>query len=212
MTKAIPSLIKQIIILTSFYGQTYPKTKEVLIEREKDVINQYFYFTQFCLFFTTLTLILSFLENQKIEKFYAFLVPNVIVWNFLVISVYWFLYFFKRDLILSDVMAKPENYSLFQDLCQHLFPLIGLFVCFCEIDMKITYKNQLFNLIVTVIYGTMVEVNKRYRKVYPYAFMNAMGTLKVFIIFIPAVFLIFSGILYLLEYVNKKGKEWIMKD
>ncbi|KAF7690742.1 hypothetical protein CDIK_2677 [Cucumispora dikerogammari] len=196
MYDTILPLKKILIILTTFYGQTYPQTDEVKLSNAKTIINQYVYFTQITLLFTTILLIVSFIPTLKKKSFYSFILPNVLIYQLIVFIIYWSLYFTAPVLILGKVGIKPQNYSFFIDLCQHVFPLIGLFTLFFEVPIEDNKKRYWINVIVAVVYTLILKLNKYRMGKYPYVFVEKMGNKILVFVFIPSVTLIFSGLLF----------------
>lgn len=201
------SLIKQVNILTCFYGQTFEDAPEMNINPHEKTINQYFFFTHFSLFLTTITLILGCMKNKYSEKIFLFLLPNVFVYEFLLSMIYWSLVFVKRELIVSKLRMKPENYLLLPDLSQHAFPLIGLSIGLYEKYFKVDRKNFILNFFVLLTYTLMVIYNNKVKNVFPYAFLDKMGTVGVFAVFLPIFFVLSCVGLYAIMKIKNRSKK-----
>lgn len=204
--QAISSLIKQSVILTSFYGQTYSEPQEYSEYIKDKIINQYFYFTLFSLLLTTIVLILNSSKSKLLRDLHLFLLPNIIVYEILVVLIYWPLFFINKNLILSKVRLKPGNYLLLVDLCQHLFPVFGLGICFFEENIEIDIKNHIFSVITFFVYGSMIYINFHKLGYFPYTFMYKMGFNAVFFIFLPIVFVISTFLIFFVVWLNGRIK------
>ncbi|KAF7689949.1 hypothetical protein CDIK_2726 [Cucumispora dikerogammari] len=207
MYDTIIPLTKLLILLTTFYGQTYPKTEAVNNYTKLLIINQYFYFTQLSLLLTTIVLLISFVPPLKTKAFYIFILPNILIYELIVISIYWCLYFTAPILILGPVTMLPENYNLFADLCQHAFPLIGLFILFFEVHIEHDMYRYIMNIMMGLLYAFMLRYNKNVKGNYPYEFLDKIDDFKVMFVFIPGVVLLFSGILYCVIWARIRYSE-----
>lgn len=201
-------LTKLLTILTCFYGQIAPRTPEIEEATRKLVISRYIYFTQLCLTSTMLMLIFSFLINPKKSSIFKFLLPNVIIYELITMTIFWSLYFTNPELILGKIGMKKENYSLLNDLCQHLFPIFGLFVMFCETPMDHDNRRYLVNFSYAIVYAVMLRYNKKIKGHYPYGFMDVMSDIQVTFVFIPSLIAIFSIVLYGIIWLNIRSRKW----
>lgn len=202
-------LIKLGTIITSFYGQVSPKNKEVTEYEKLIIINQYFYFTQICILLTTIILITSFIKRLRSAYLFSLIVPNIIIYELIVITIYWSLYFISPVLILGPICMKKENYFLFNDFCLHVFPLIGLLILFIETPVYHDYRRYIINILFGIIYTLLLRYNKAQKGRYPYSFLDKMGNFKVAFIFIPCLLIVFSGFLYILISLSIRIRKWV---
>lgn len=208
MNHKISTSSKLITILTSFYGQVAERTDEIKQSLKDGMISKYFFLTYLCLAATMLTLMWSFLVNTKKSVSFRFVLPNVIIFELIVVTVFWSLYFTAPELILGEIGCKPENYSLILDLCQHLFPICGLAVLFYETPMDHDYRRYIVNLVVSIIYTIMMHRNKVDKGKYPYGFLGKMSDTQIFCVFIPCMVAFFSAVLYGVIWLNIRTMKW----
>ena len=208
MNHKIYTSSKLITILTSFYGQVADRTDEIKQSLKDHMISKYFYLTYLCMAATMLTLIWSFIVNPKKSVPFKFFLPNVIIFELIVVTVFWSFYFTAPELILGEIGCKPENYSLIVDLCQHLFPIFGLAVLFYETPMDHDYRRYIVNLFVSIIYTIMMHRNKVVKGSYPYGFLKKMSDIQIFVIFIPCMVAFFSAVLYGVIRLNIRTMKW----
>lgn len=197
-------ITKLITTIACLYGQIAPRTLEVIEHEKTLVINQYFYFTHICLALTMVMLILSLFEKPKSTYLYKFILPNLIIYELLIMLIFWPLYFINPILIVGKICAKKENQSLPHDLCQHLFPIIGLVVLFHETQIEHDKRRYFMNIFAAIAYTVMLRYNKKIKGQYQYGFLDGMSDLQIFFIFVPFLVVIFNGVLYFIVLGNKK--------
>ena len=201
-------LTKMLTIISSFYGQIAPRTPEVAADVKKTIINKYIYITQLSLAFTMIMLMVSFLITHQKSRVFVFLLPNVIIYELIVVTVWWSLYFISPVLILGEIGMKKENFSWTTELCQHLFPLFGLFVLFCETPLQQDTRRYFLNFGFAIFYALLLRYNKSVKGKYPYCFLDKMTDLQVSFIFVPSITAIFSVVLYGIVCLNIVSQKW----
>ena len=190
MHQVYSQVAKLLTIVSCFYGHVVRKTK-IIPEQEKTVvINKYFYFTHLCLTATIILLVLSFFRAVHTSSIYKFLLPIIIMYELFIIMIFWSLFFISPTLIISKAGAQKENFSHLVNLCQHLFPIVGLSILFFETQMNHDYRRYGFISFFLAVYTQMMKYNKKHKGNFPYGFLDKMSDMQVTFIFYPCTFLL----------------------
>lgn len=169
-------LIRLYLLICCIYGASPLSTnKKQIPYRAPFISHRYLFFTNLSLWFTIFTSFVALFHRHvlNIYSFVNFAVTSSSIFNSIICSTFWPLYFIKRELIIGRSFIKNncETYLL-TELCIHLVPFILSVFEQYDIPLRKSKSVVVALILFAPSYLILLSYSKYHLGKFPYSFMN----------------------------------------
>jgi len=131
------------------------------ISRIQYTKDDFLFFTNISLFYTTFCVIVGFLKQlaPTLNKLHRFLLPTSIVLEMMVTTFFWILFLINPSLVKKDFNKSGFSLlSLYTEFPKHLFPLLILMIEQAGMKLERMWTHKLFFIGFGIFYGSLSEI------------------------------------------------------
>lgn len=203
-----------IVLLTiaSIYGFSDYSNPTIVVNFIKALpFGKFSYATNWCLFMSIAAFILYIVQilikfriiNASLKALLTISLPPSILVN----SIYWILSIRNPLNFREQETLKYNAYTpIFSSLCQHLFPLLGLFLIWIKIPISVNRRFHFVSMLINIGFIFVSICGYFTSKRWPYPFMARMSIVEAIVLFTVSSILIsiIFEILISLEKIRRK--------
>ncbi len=142
-------------------------------------------------------------RHNTLYKITNFFLMISFVYNILVVTTFWPLYFIDKSLIVSKTSLNPMCRTyLFTELSSHLFPIFSSFLEQFDIELKKRKIQKIALLCFLIIWCIAIHIARHYIKRFLYGFLNMNLTLRL--LFFVGVYIYNLISINIILFINKK--------
>ncbi|KAI4291906.1 hypothetical protein PAPHI01_1180 [Pancytospora philotis] len=146
----------------------------------------YMYFTNMSLYTTIATALVGFAARlaSPAKRVFREMLLLATIFNSITVTVFWSLYFIKRDLIVNKDFLRPgyETYPL-TEFSLHLAPMLLTLLAQLKVRLSRSKLHYLEFFVCVCLYAAIVHVGKYFRGKFVYPFLNGLPPAGIFLFF-----------------------------